>query len=360
MQIELTEVTVRKLTEGFVDSAEEGVVGLGGKLDIRPPFQREFIYKDKQRDAVIATIRKEFPLNVMYWAIRDDGTYEVIDGQQRIISICQFVSGVFSLDNRYFHNLSEEEREQILNYKIMVYFCSGSEKEKLEWFQTINIAGEKLTEQELRNAVYAGSWVTDAKKHFSKTGCPAYEIGGDYLRGSAIRQDYLETALDWISEGEIEDYMARNQRKPNANALWLYFHSVIGWVKATFPVYRREMRSVEWGLLYNKFGEEEFDPDKLEAEVSRLMEDEDVTSKKGIYAYLLDGEEKHLNLRSFSRNQKREAYERQEGVCPVCGRRFELEEMEADHITPWHAGGRTVSENCRLLCREDNRRKSGK
>lgn len=360
MKIELREITVRELTAGYEDNDEGGVVGYGGKLDIRPPFQREFIYKDKQRDAVIDTITKDFPLNVMYWAVREDGNLEIIDGQQRTISICQFVEGDFAFKNRYFHNLQNDEQEQILSYRLMVYFCSGTDSEKLEWFKTINIAGEKLTDQELRNAVYAGPWVTDAKRYFSKNGCPAYGLGSDYLNGTAIRQDYLETVIKWISNDDIEGYMAKNQHKPNANSLWLYFQSVIAWVQATFPTYRREMKGIAWGDLYNAFKDQEHDPKKLEAQIARLMEDEDVTNKKGIYFYVLNGKESHLNIRAFSRNQKREAYERQKGICPVCREHFEMEEMEADHITPWHEGGRTIAENCQMLCKEDNRRKSGK
>jgi len=206
MKIELKEITVKELAEEYKDNSEEGVVGYAGKLDIRPPYQREFIYKDKQRDAVINTIVKNFPLNVMYWAVRDDGNFEVIDGQQRTISVCQYVTGDFSFGQRYFHNLQDDEQEQILNYKLMIYLCSGTDSEKLEWFKTINIAGEKLTDQELRNAVYAGSWVSDVKRYFSKNGCAAYSIGHNYLIGSSIRQEYLETAIDWISGGKIEDY----------------------------------------------------------------------------------------------------------------------------------------------------------
>ena len=204
MKIQLKEITVRELTNGYKDNAEAGVVGYGGKLDIRPPYQREFIYKDKQRDAVIDSITKDFPLNVMYWAVREDKNFEMIDGQQRTISICQFVEGDFAFNSRYFHNLQANEREQILNYKLMVYLCSGTDSERLEWFKIINIAGAKLTDQELRNAVYSGSWVSDVKRYFSKNGCPAYGIGSGYLNGSPIRQEYLETAIKWISEGNIE------------------------------------------------------------------------------------------------------------------------------------------------------------
>lgn len=360
MKIELKEITVRELTNDYEDNEEAGVVGYGGNLDIRPPYQREFIYKDKQRDAVIDTITKDFPLNVMYWAVREDGDFEIIDGQQRTISICQYVEGDFSFNGRYFHNLQNDEKEQILGYKLMVYLCSGADSEKLEWFKTINIVGEKLADQELRNAVYSGSWVTDAKRYFSKNGCAAYGLGGDYLSGSAIRQDYLEKTIKWISNDDITGYMAKHQHKPNANSLWLYFQSVIAWVHTTFPTYRNEMKGIDWGALYNSFKDQELDQKKLEAEISRLMEDEDVAKKKGIYSYVLDGKEKHLNIRAFSKNQKREAYERQKGICSVCSEHFEIDEMEGDHITPWHEGGKTNAENCQMLCKEDNRRKSGK
>ncbi len=360
MNIILKEITVQELTNEYQDNQEGGVLGYGGKLDIRPPYQREFIYKERQRDAVIETVTKEYPLNVMYWAVRNDGSFEVIDGQQRTISICQYVDGDFAFNNRYFHNLQADEKSQILNYKLMVYLCSGTESEKLEWFKTINIAGEKLTDQELRNAVYSGSWVSEAKRYFSKSNCPAHGMAGNYLDGSAIRQDYLETAIKWISGDAIEKYMAKNQHEPNANELWLYFQSVISWVKAVFPKYRREMNGIDFGFLYNEFKDQKFDSKKLEEEVTKLMEDDDVGNKKGIYTYVLTRKDKYLNIRAFSQNQKREAYERQQGICPVCNGHFEIEKMEGDHITPWHEGGKTTAVNCQMLCKDDNRRKSGK
>lgn len=364
MKIELREITIKELSDGYKDNAEAGVVGYGGKLDIRPPYQREFIYKDKQRDAVIDTVRKDFPLNVMYWAVREDGGYEVIDGQQRTISICQYVNGDFSIDiagNRLaFHNLQDDQQQQILNYKLMVYFCEGADSEKLEWFRTINITGERLTDQELRNAVYAGPWTADAKRYFSKTGCAAYGLASDYMRGSPIRQEYLETAIAWYAKDEtIEEYMSKHQHDANAVALWNYFQNVISWVKATFPKYRKEMRGVEWGLLYNEFGDKALDAAKLEKQVAKLMTDEDVERKSGIYTYVLNGDERHLNIRAFSPNMKREAYERQKGICAKCRKRFELDEMEGDHIKPWHEGGKTNAANCQMLCKDDNRRKSG-
>ncbi len=358
MDIKLTNITIRDLVTGYEDNQESGVIGYGGKLNIRPPYQREFVYNDKQREAVIDTVTRSFPLNTMYWAAAENG-FEVIDGQQRTISICQYVDGVFSFRNRYFHNLQADEKEAILNYKLTIYQCSGSDSEKLDWFRTINIAGEKLTEQELRNAVYAGSWLSDAKRHFSKTDCPAYRIGKDYINGTPIRQDYLETVISWINNGDIEAYMAKHQNKPNANELWLYFQSVISWVKATFVKYRREMKGVDWGSLYAEFKDAELDSAKLELEIAKLMADDDVSKKKGIYHYVLTRKEKHLSIRAFTDNQKREAYERQKGICTVCKERFDIAEMEADHITPWHAGGKTDAANCQMLCKEDNRRKSG-
>lgn len=357
MKIDLKEITIKELTEGYLDKAEGGVVGYGGKLDIRPPYQREFIYKAKQRDAVIDTVIKNFPLNVMYWAVREDGNFEVIDGQQRTISICQYINGDFAFDMKYFHNLTKNEQEQILNYKLMVYFCEGTDSEKLSWFETINIAGEELTEQELLNAVYHGPFVSDAKRYFSKANCPAYLLGEKYLAGSAIRQDYMETAINWLSKGNIKIYMANHQHDQNANELWLYFQSVINWVKLTFIKYRKEMKGVNWGFLYNQFKDNKYNTDKLEEEISLLMEDEDVTNKKGIYDYVLTRNERSLSLRSFSDKIKRQAYERQKGICVKCGGKFDLKEMEGDHIKPWSKGGHTVMENCQMLCRDCNRRK---
>lgn len=360
MNIELKEITVRELAEGYRDNADEGVVGYNGKLDIRPPYQREFIYKDKQRDAVIDTVKKNFPLNVMYWAVREDGGFEVIDGQQRTISLCQYVNSDFAYFFKYFHNLQNDEQEQILNYKLMIYICSGTDSEKLEWFKTINIAGEKLTEQELRNAVYSGSWVTDAKRYFSKNGCAAYGIGSHYLNGSAIRQDYLETAIDWISRGNIEIYMANHQQDVNANALWRYFQDVISWVEGTFIKKRKFMKGVDWGTLYNKYNDEIYDTKAIEEETAKLMADDDVEKKSGIYTYILTRDEKHLNIRAFSDSIKQKVYEKQKGICPICKEHFEINQMEADHITPWHEGGKTIEENCQMLCKDCNRRKSGK
>lgn len=363
MKIDLHQIPIREVIKGYKDSAEEGVVAYDGKLDIRPKYQREFVYTGKQRDAVIETIKQGFPLNVMYWMVKEGGNFEMLDGQQRTISIGQYINGDFSLNDRFFHNLIDEEQNQILNYELMIYFCEGTDKERLDWFRIINIAGEKLTDQEIRNAVYTGPWLSDAKLKFSKSNCAAYLLandGGQLVSGSPIRQEYLETALSWINSGKIEDYMAKHQHDSNADELWDYFQDVIAWVRATFTNYRKEMKGVQWGELYNEFKDEKLDPDRLEAEIEELMQDEDVTKKSGIYPYVLTRQEKHLNIRAFTDKMKREAYERQKGVCARCKKHFELEEMEADHIKPWHEGGKTIAENCQMLCKDCNRTKSGK
>lgn len=369
MQIEPREITVAELSKAYKDEGENGVFGYDSKLNIRPPYQREFVYKDKQREAVIHTVKRNYPLNVMYWANNSNDEYEVIDGQQRTISICQYVNGDFAYEMMYFHNLTESEKNDVLNYKLMVYVCTGTDKEKLEWFKTINIAGEKLTEQELRNAVYSGSWVSDAKRYFSKTGCVASQIGSDYLNGSPIRQDYIETAIEWIArsdmtkyKGNIESYMAQHQHDVNALALWQYFQQVITWVKNTFTNHSnsrlRLMKGQDWGGLYNKYKDTMFDPKQLENRIVELIDDDEVESKKGIYPYLLTGQEKYLNLRAFTPKDIQKMYQRQNGICPMCKEHFELSQMDADHITPWSKGGKTNLDNGQMLCRPCNMQKS--
>ena len=366
MIIELNEVTVRELVDDYRDDGEGGVCGYGGHLDIRPPFQREFVYKDKQRDAVIETINKGFPLNVMYWAVRQDGMYEVIDGQQRTISAAQYVKGDYSLTGRYFHNLQDDEQERILDYPLQVYICEGSSSEKLDWFRIINIAGEKLTEPGacgMRSML--GPWVSDAKRHFSRQGCPAFAVGNKYLKGSPIRQEYLETAIRWaMGEGQtVEEYMGAHQHYKTATALWSHFRSVIERVAAVFPNYHDSMKSVDWGGFYEHLKDKNLDPEELKADVLRLILDDDVRRKAGIYPYLLTNDKKHLNLRAFTPAQKLRAFNKLEtaGVCPKCGKEsLSLSGMEADHITPWSKGGKTNDDNCQVLCKDCNRRKSDK
>lgn len=360
MKIKLLDLAVRDIVEDYYDDDEGGVTGYDGKLDIRPPFQREFVYDDKKRNAVIDSILKGFPLNVMYWADREDGTFEIIDGQQRTISIAQYVDGDFSFNGQYFHNLPSDKKDLILNYKLMVYVCTGTDSEKLEWFKTINIAGEKLTNQELRNAVYAGTWLSNAKEYFSRTGCVAYQIGNAYVNGSPIRQAYLETVLKWVSKDAIEDYMGTHQHDENALPLWEYFQSVIDWIESTFTTTRPAMKGVDWGLLYNAFKDADLDADEIEQETARLILDDDVTQKKGIYPYILTREEKHLNIRAFSDSMKQKVYEKQSGICVICDDKFTIKEMEADHITPWSDDGKTNENNCQMLCKKCNREKSAR
>lgn len=363
MKINLHKIQVRKVFGGYKDSAEEGVVAYGGKLDIRPKYQREFVYKPEQRNAVINTVQNEFPLNVMYWIENSAGNYELLDGQQRTLSICQYVNSDYSIDDKYFHNLTKEEKDQILDYELMIYFCDGTDKERIKWFEVINTAGEKLTPQELLNAVYTGPWLSDAKLKFSKSGCAAYLLANDdgqLVSGSPIRQEYLETALSWINNGDVAGYMAKHQHDKNADKLWEYFQSVIEWVRKNFTNYRKEMASVNWGELYSQFKDKKLNASKLEAEIRELMQDEDVTKKSGIYPYVLTKKEKYLNIRAFTDKMKREAYERQNGKCSFCKKKYDISEMEADHITPWHEGGKTIAQNCQMLCKQDNRTKSGK
>ena len=378
MKIQPKQIAIRELVRDFNDSGDAGVVGFGGRLNIRPAYQREFVYKDEQRNRVIDTLHKGYPLNVMYWARNPDlsaplddalANYEVLDGQQRTLSICKYVNGDFSVKKvgipQYFHSLPSDEQEEILDYELTVYICDGLESEKLEWFRTINIAGEKLTDQELLNAVYTGSWLSSAKTYFSKPKCAAHLMGSDYVTGSPIRQELLELALNWLSKGAPADYMAVHQHDKSATELWAYFTSVITWVKATFPTVRsKEMRSVDWGALYDKHHADKLDPVALEKRIAELLLDEEVTIKAGVYPYVLNGKERHLSLRAFPDKVKLEAYTKQAGgcaaaACPERTRIFDLKEMEADHIDPWHAGGRSVLSNCRMLCKACNRRKGG-
>jgi len=372
MNIELKSIKIRDLLDGYSNDPNNGVYAYHGKLNVRPPYQREFRYDTKQQQAVIETILKGFPLNIMYWSVTDDGEYEMIDGQQRTLSICGYYKHEFNIADKdrgvlYFNNLTKEEKECFLDYELTVYFCSGTDKEKLDWFRVINIAGEKLLDQELRNAVYVGPFVTDARRYFSKNLCAAYKVGSDYITGHLEEQAYLQTILGWAARHDgitdansIDKYMAMHQFDPNANKLWAYYMQIITWIKSTFHVYRREMKGLDWGEIFDTFGKDMHDTEKLEKEIKRLMEDDEIMRKSGIYRYVLSKDLRDLNFRTFDNRMKRQAYERQNGICPICGKHFELTEMEADHITPWCKGGTTTAENCQMLCRECNRRKGGK
>lgn len=378
MKVELHHIKIRDIAKGFVDSDTEGCRGFGGRLDIRPKYQRNFVYDDKKRNAVIHSVRHNFPLSVMYWVRKGTGTpedptrYEVLDGQQRTISICQFLNKAFPVmsDNgnpQFFHNLTDEQQEAFLDYELMVYVCEGTEQEELEWFQVINIAGEELSKQELRNAIYSGPWLTSAKEYFSKPTAGGKKIGDPYMTAKWVRQEGLQVAIDWVSHGDIEGYMSQHQQDEDAKELWDKFKAIIDWVKRVFPTYRKEMKKVPWGPLYDKYGKkfQQGDADRLEKEVARLMADEDITKKPGIYSYVLGEPEKVLSIRAFNERQKREACERQHHHCPMCEAEgvdieYDIKEMEADHIVPWSKGGTTTSDNCQMLCKDHNGKKSNK
>ena len=369
MDIEEKRIKVCDLIAGYENDPDTGVRAFNGRLDVRPPYQREFRYDDKQKEAVVHTILKGFPLNIMYWSVEDNGNYEMIDGQQRTLSICEFIQHDFNIKDeqghtRFFNSLTDEDKKRFMDYELTVYFCKGTDKEKLDWFRVINIAGERLLDQELLNAIYTGPFVTDARKYFSKDKCPAYKIASDLLNGVAREQSYLATVLAWAARKEnikdVSEYMSKHKDDVNASKLWAYFSAIITWIRTTFPVYRKEMKGLDWGYLYDTYHENIYDTDALEKQIHELMEDDEIMKKSGIYSYVLSGDLRDLSFRTFDKKQKREAYERQQGICPNCGKHFELEEMEGDHITPWKDGGVTTAENCQMLCRECNRRKGAK
>lgn len=367
MNIELKEVTIAELYDGYEYDELSDIYGYGGRLNIRPAYQREYIYKPEQEQEVIRSVIQGFPLNVIYWSDEGDH-YELLDGQQRTLSICRYLDRVFRVDKLYFHNQTPDVRQRILDYKLLIYVCRGTQSEKLKWFNVINIQGERLSDQEMRNAVFTGPWLTDAKKRFSKQTGKGVLMGQRYLTGDPKRQKYLETVLKWAANaekekynGEIEAYMGEYQNKSNANDLMLYFQQVINWVEATFPKYDPLMKGLDWGRIYEIYKDKDnIDTDVLQRELERLWMDDDVTNNAGAYEYVLGGDEKVLNIRKFSPSMAKAAYTRQQGFCPICGKHFEINEMEADHIDPWSKGGPTSADNCQMLCRECNRRKGAK
>lgn len=373
MTIKQLEVTVGEITSGYIDSEEQGVRGYGGLLDIRPPYQREFIYNEKEQIAVINTVLKGYPLNVMYWVKRSEDAecpYEVMDGQQRTLSLCQYVAGKFAIDFKNFFNQPADIRKKILDYKLTVYVCEGEESEKLEWFQTINIAGKPLNEQEIRNAIYAGPFVSDAKRHFSKTNCGAYRLGKDLVNGTPIRQDFLKKALEWMADHETRNgkpqtavgYMSAHQHDLSAGPLWSYFQNVLNWAISTFNIkkFKKIMKGIDWAKFYDEFHEQALDINDMEKRIADLIGDDEIQKQLGIIPYVLTGDEHNLDLRSFPKKIKLAVWEKQQHKCAMCGKEFDIEFMEGDHITPWRDKGRTVIENCQMLCRECNRRKGGK
>ena len=379
MKISKELMTIRELSENYRDNNDGGVYGYDNGthiLCLRPEYQREYVFGDRQRNAVIDTVMKGFPLGLMYWSKVSDNQYECLDGQQRSISICQYVNGDFPIkangNDRFFHNLSPEEKQTILDYELEVRVCEGTEEEKLAWFRTINIAGVTLTNQELLNATYTGTWLADAKNYFSKRNCVAGAMGDGYIKGNPIRQDYLEKVLGWIADRDnLESgqmYMAIHQHDLDANDLWLYYQSVINWAKMMFPVKRKGITDVQdWGILYNKYHNKQYNSNTLETDIQKLLMDDDVTKNSGIISYVLSDrtkhDEKYLSIRAFTDAQKRKAYEKQGHKCPFCVKNgidteYDFSEMQGDHIIPWSQGGRTVDDNLQMLCQKCNNDKS--
>ena len=366
MEIKRVAIKIKDLCEGYVNESEtdieQGVYAYGGKLCVRPAFQRSFVYDEKQANAVIDTALKGFPLNIMYWVDNGDGTYDCLDGQQRTISLCNFVDGFTSFSAPWFHNnkknyihtiqrIDPDMAERFLNYELEVYICKGTKAEQMEWFRTINIAGEELYPQELRNASYVSKWLTDAKKYFSKANssstakCPAERIGGQYTNKNANRQEILAQVISWrigsVEDADICQYMEDHIHDENALELWNYFNDVINWINEIFPgVYDKGMASVNWGALYNEYGDNDLDPDNICAKFEELIEfkatNELTASVAKITEYCITRDEKLLKPRQFSDAQRSTLYTRQKGICPDCGEHFVKAEMHAHHIVPWY------------------------
>ena len=371
MKITQQNIKVKDIFEGFEDKDEDGVFAYNKKLVVRPPYQREFVYDLEQSEAVLHTILRKFPLNVMYWVKTGENEFEILDGQQRTLSVMYYLSHKFpiTIDGKtyYYDSLPEDKYNTILNYEFMIYICEGEESEKLEWFRVVNIAGAKLTDQELRNSVYTGQWLTNAKKYFSKRNCVAKGLSDKYITGDPNRQELLEKALKGIcnykSLKNITEYMSAHRNDSDADELWQYFQDVIRWTEKIFPKYYADMKGLDWCLFYNQYHLNTYNSSKMAEEVKRLHEDDEVQKKKGIYEYLLSRDNdpfaaKLLNLRAFTEKDKLSAYSRQNGICPLCKQHFDYKDMAGDHIKPWSKGGETVPENCQMLCKDCNSKKS--
>ena len=370
-----TKVEVRDLIEGYCDESDLGgaVLGYNGKLNIRPAYQREFVYPKDRQIAVIETILDGCPLNNMYWAKSEDGKYELVDGQQRTTSIALYAAeGDYSVNidgkDKYFHSLSKEIQDKILDYTLNVVIIEGTNEEKLKWFHKINITGMKLEPQELRNSIYTGPWLEKAKMFFSKSTCPAHKIVEGYwqLKEGWNRQKGLEIALSWVAARDnctIEDYMSKHQFDEDASDLINFFITVMDWVKEIFPNTYKEMTSIyefDWYKMYREHHLEKVDVKELDNEIKKLLDEEEIEKKKGIWEYVLDHNEYHLNLRKFSDKIKNAVYREQKGICPITGKWYKIEDMEADHIIPWSKGGTTTKDNCQMIWKYANRVKSDK
>jgi hypothetical protein len=380
-----TEITVKDICEGFVYNELEGkgLFGLSGKLTIQPEYQRNYIYADGKRDsAVIESILKGYPIGLIYFNTVSTGKFEVLDGQQRITSIGRFVKDKFAIHAndtpQYFSKMPADLRKKIEETKLLIYECEGTESEIKEWFRTINIAGVPLNDQELLNAVYSGQFVTLGKEEFSNSQNANIEKWRAYIKGSADRQDFLERALDWVSKGNISDYMSRHRNDNNITELKTYFNSVIDWVSSIFTDVEGEMKGLEWGRLYETYHKKSYDHKEVAAEVHNLYADPYIRNRKGVFEYILGGsaDTKLLEVRVFDEATKKATYATQTAAaeksgtsnCPLCAlghdankeKIWKFDEMDADHVAAWSKGGKTSAENCQMLCKTHNRAKGNR
>jgi len=380
------DITIEELCKGFNYNEYEGkgLFGLSGKLTIQPEYQRNYIYADGKKDvAVINSLLKGYPLGLIYFNKTQDDRYEVLDGQQRITSIGRYVTGKFPIMDgndvpKYFHNLSDEVQKKLLKTTLLIYECEGEKDEIRDWFETINIQGVPLNKQELLNAIYSGKFVTLAKKEFSNSHNTNIQKWSYYIKASVNRQEYLERALEWVSRGNIEEYMATHENDENIDELKLYFEGVISWISSIFKDTEKEMRGLNWGELYERYHNNPYDPDEISKKIDELYADFHVTNKKGIFEYILGGyqDAKLLHVRFFDENIKRAVYEKQtekaknEGKsnCPLCAtqedanntRIWKLAEMDADHVSAWSHGAESSIENCQMLCKTHNQVKGNR
>lgn len=380
-----TDISIKDICNGFTYNELEGkgLYGLSGKLTIQPEYQRNYIYADGTRDvAVIESILKGYPLGILYFVKTGEDAFEVLDGQQRITSFGRYVIGKFAVKvngmENYFSGLNEDLQQKILNTKLLVYECEGTETEIKEWFKTINIAGIPLNEQELLNAIYSGKFVTEAKREFSNSQNANVQKWKAYIKGDVKRQDFLSCALDWVSKGEKEKYMSEHRNCDNINETKTYFTTVIDWISGVFKSVEKEMCGLKWGELYEKFGGNPYNPDEVDKKIKELYADGSVKKRNGIFEYILGGcvDTKLLEIRVFEERDKRivyesqtkQAHENQVSNCPLCAisentnktRIWKLSEMDADHVTAWSKGGTTDISNCQMLCITHNRAKGNR
>jgi hypothetical protein len=382
-----TDITVEAICDGFVYNQLEGkgLYGLGGKLTIQPEYQRNYIYADgggKKEQAVIHSLLKGYPLGLIYFNKVAEDKYEVLDGQQRITSAGRFITNKFAImddgNPKYFDSLPADQQAKIRDSKLLIYECEGTETEIKQWFETINIAGVPLNDQELLNAIYSGPFVTLAKAEFSNSQNANIQKWSAYIKAEVNRQGYLERALEWVSRGDIGGYLSAHRNENNINELKTYFNSVIDWVSTVFSDVLPEMRGLEWGRLYEEYHGKSYDPKKMSNEVKKLASDDFVKSRKGIFEFLLGGsvDTKLLEVRVFDTPVKRAAYAKQtqaaerkgKSNCPLCAvghganksRIYKFDEMDADHVAAWSKGGKSSAKNCEMLCITHNRAKGNR